>query len=310
MAVVNDLQDRTLKLADGRTLAYRLCGSSEGFPTVLLHGAMGIGDFSVWVEDLSALAIHGIAPTLPGWGASSPKPHRSLRDYPNDIVQLLTSLNIAEQFDVVGISYGCVHAIAIAAALPLRVRRLGIFGPHPPFDDPHFNPTAGMALPSRIGLSAFSAHFPALGRVAARMVRNATSTPEKSESFMSKMLFSQLCDAEKKQLEEARAEIREGLLKGRGFHNSVATCVDGYAEIAAVLRSWSAADLGKVACATLVVGAREDVITPLRGAEYVAKGVGGSTLEVIDGGHLSHVLLFSRLLGEFAKLKPKGGGGV
>ena len=66
--------------------------------------------------------------------------------------------------------------------------------------------------------------------------------------------------------------------------------------------------LGRIELPTLVIGGTDDVITPLRDSQYIARKVPGARLEVLDGG--GHMLMLERaetvdqLLVDFASQLP------
>lgn len=303
------LNDSFLVLKDRRKLAFQTCGVSaenETKDTLLVlafHGALGTGDFKISSPLFESLGWRVISPTIPGWGQSSPQEGRTLADWPHDVAQLLGSLGIdpERKFVALGISYGCVHAIACAAYFGVRLQGLALLGPHGPFDDPNFNPLAGMNFPSAFGLGRVANSLPFLGRMAGDYVRKATSTPTKARDFVQKMVLSKLSPIESEQLALAPAGVRGHLLSGVGMHYSLMESIVGYAEIPQVLRSWKAEDLTKVACPTHIFVGNQDQITPLAGATYLRDKIAGSRLTILEGGHFSLVLLFEKCVSEFAK---------
>jgi pimeloyl-ACP methyl ester carboxylesterase len=68
-------------------------------------------------------------------------------------------------------------------------------------------------------------------------------------------------------------------------------------------RQDSTADLGRVACPTLVIVGREDLVTPVQDAERMHEAISGSRIVVLPrAGHLSNLETpeeFSRALGDF-----------
>jgi 3-oxoadipate enol-lactonase len=68
-------------------------------------------------------------------------------------------------------------------------------------------------------------------------------------------------------------------------------------------RQESTADLGRVACPTLVIVGREDLVTPVQDAERMHEAISGSRIVVLPrAGHLSNLETpeeFSRALGDF-----------
>ena len=188
------------------------------------HGALGTGNFDLHNARFKALGWFVVSPTLPGWGLSSP--FRSgggsytLEEYVKYDVQHLVNhifdnvlpgitssnnnnnnnsgsgggiCNERREITCLGISYGCIHAMACAMHLRMpvaNVNSLCLLGPQGPFDDTansNFDPLEGMALPSRIGLGNIGYYFPLLTKMTAKIVQNAVSTPVKAKSILSKL---------------------------------------------------------------------------------------------------------------------------
>src|SRR3989338_3821562 len=191
-------------LSNGRVLYYQEAGTKEGYPMLLIHGALGTGDFSIYQALFEELNIRAISPTLPGWGRSDPVADRQLLAWTEDVTQLMDSLEITE-FDVCGISLGGPHALACAIGLPSRVRKTLVINGHAPLEeDPleNFDPFIDMDAPSRLGLSYFSSKISFLGKLAAWYVKSKTEDPISGRAFVQEVLLSQLNEAERQQLED------------------------------------------------------------------------------------------------------------
>lgn len=134
MTAASDVPDRRLRLADGRTLGYRIYGNPEGTPLVFLHGTPGarvkfiIGHHAGRVLDLAL-----IAPDRWGYGLTDPHPAPSLSAFADDVAQLADHLGHA-RFAVGGISGGAPYACAVAARLPSRTVALALISPMGPID--------------------------------------------------------------------------------------------------------------------------------------------------------------------------------
>src|SRR5439155_19171014 len=113
------LADTSIRLSDGRRLAYAEWGVSDGFPVFYFHGTP---HSRLWCPDEAATRsanVRLIAPDRPGIGLSDVKAARSYGDYPSDVVSLADALGI-ERFAVVGWSSGGADAGACAALLAER----------------------------------------------------------------------------------------------------------------------------------------------------------------------------------------------
>lgn len=113
--------DRTLRLDDGRVLAFSDLGEPTGYPIVFGHGMPGSrleGQF--FHERGRRHGFRIITPDRPGIGGSDYQKHRNLLDYPDDIRQLVDALGI-DRFIHVGWSSGGSRTIACAYALADRM---------------------------------------------------------------------------------------------------------------------------------------------------------------------------------------------
>lgn len=149
-------------LRDGRQLEYATYGPADGEPAVFVHGygccatMFGLPYFQA-VFVAHNLRVYAVS--MPGSGLSDAAPHhrgwgcwrrqrvvgRNLSEFCDDIRELAeqviqpnsnaasADMMAASTFWVCGFSMGAAHAAAVAAALPDRVRGVGIFGP----TDPH-----------------------------------------------------------------------------------------------------------------------------------------------------------------------------
>ena len=112
----------TVRLADGRRLAFTEYGSPGGFPIIYLHGAIGSplkrnGELDLATDELG---LRLIFVQRPGFGDSDQQPGRTLLLFPADLEQLANALGV-ERFGVVGVSAGGPYAVACARRLPKRI---------------------------------------------------------------------------------------------------------------------------------------------------------------------------------------------
>jgi pimeloyl-ACP methyl ester carboxylesterase len=134
-----------VRLADGRRLAWAEWGPVDGRPVLLLHGAPGSSRACPDASATTALGVRLVAPDRPGYGASDPRPGRTVIDWADDARQLLDHLETATA-PIVGWSSGAAFALACAAAMPWRVPALALIaGVAPPDDVPDETPPAVLA---------------------------------------------------------------------------------------------------------------------------------------------------------------------
>jgi pimeloyl-ACP methyl ester carboxylesterase len=119
------LSDSSIRLPDGRRLAYTEWGKPDGMPVFYFHGTP---HSRLWCPDEAATRSAGvrlIAPDRPGIGSSDLKEARSYGDWPTDVANLADALGI-ERFAVVGWSSGGPYAGSCAALLSHRLTGVGI----------------------------------------------------------------------------------------------------------------------------------------------------------------------------------------
>jgi pimeloyl-ACP methyl ester carboxylesterase len=128
----------TVRLRDGRRLAYDEVGDPGGVPVLYFHGG-GDSRLTRHPDDTIArsLGIRLIAVDRPGCGGSDFRACRSLLDWPLDVDQLADALGV-ERFKVLGWSAGGPHALVCARVLRDRVESATV--------------VAGLAEPARFRL--------------------------------------------------------------------------------------------------------------------------------------------------------------
>ena len=134
----------TIRVRDGREVAYEEWGDPEGVPIFALHGTPGCRlNRPPEEEKVRAEGIRLVTYDRPGYGASDRHHGRRVVDCAADVEALADTLGI-ERFGVTGGSGGGPHALAVGARLADRV-----FGVHcvvgcAPYDAPGLDWFAGM----------------------------------------------------------------------------------------------------------------------------------------------------------------------
>ena len=251
---------------DRSPIAWREAG--EGSPVVFLHG-LG-GSRTAWDPQLRALAdrFRCIAWDMPGYGASIPLPELTFPAIADSLAGLLDTLEL-DVADLVGLSFGGMHALHLAIRHPARVRRLVLTGTGPAFGLDGTTPEAWMD--SRLkGIDA--------GRTPADIAGDALDA----------MCAADLAPAIRRALVASFDRI-----PATGFRAAV-ECLPHHDV---------RAELTGIECPTLVVVGEADRETPVAYAAALAAGLPDSTLEILEGvGHLSPSEAperFNRLVREF-----------
>ena len=136
----------SVRLSDGRRLAFAEWGDPDGPPVVLLHGSPGSRLFHPDAAATAAAGVRLITFDRPGCGDSDRREGRALLDTPGDIAQLADHLGL-DRFALVGISAGGAHALACAHVLGERLAAVGVASMPGPLDEV---PGAWDALPAHV----------------------------------------------------------------------------------------------------------------------------------------------------------------
>lgn len=224
---------------------------------VLIHG-LG-GDALFWGAEQKALArrFRVLAVDLRGSGLSAVTTEKfSIQDLADDVASVLDEAKISTA-NIVGFSMGGLVAQALALAAPSRVKSLVLAAAFATT-----NPQAGLFL-----------------KAVASVYRDGVSTKQLFDLVLP-WLFSPQFLADPRSLpyttypeEEVAEQSREDWLR----------------LLDAQLTFDARAQLCKIEAPTLVVCGDEDRLAPLAGAQELAKGIEGSILKVVAGGHLMNI---------------------
>jgi pimeloyl-ACP methyl ester carboxylesterase len=124
----------TIRLRDGRALAYAECGDPDGFPVISCHGTPSCRLPGGWEAAAEAAGARFVQPDRPGYGRSDFHPNLTLLEWARDVAELAESLGL-DRFAVVGTSGGGPYAAACGYALPERVGALALVCGVGPFWD-------------------------------------------------------------------------------------------------------------------------------------------------------------------------------
>ena len=240
---------------DRHPIAWREAG--KGPPVVFLHGLGGTR--TAWDPQLRGLAdrFRCIAWDMPGYGASAPLGKLTFPVIADSLAGLLDTLDV-ETADLVGLSFGGMHALHTAIRHPARVRRLVLADTSPAFglDGTTAVDWRNTRLePIERGLSPADMADRAIGAAIDAICARA------------------LDPAIRRELLASFRRISAG-----GFRAAVECLPDHDVRD----------DLGNIGCPALVIVGEADRETPVAYAEALAAGLPDSTLEILEGvGHLS-----------------------
>lgn len=146
---------RTLRLPDGRALAFDDVGDPTGPTVVYLHGTPDSRLARPPDQHAAAAGIRLLAVDRPGAGDSDFDPMGSLRSLGHDLAALLDDVDV-HQAILLGWSAGGLFALAAASVLGPRVHAVGLVGPVPPveaYTDPDLVAALGPARRSFVDLA-------------------------------------------------------------------------------------------------------------------------------------------------------------
>ncbi len=138
----------TVRLPDGRDLAYEEYGTPTGFPVLSFHGGLSSRlDAAPAHEAAVARGVRLLSPDRPGMGLSTYQPGRRLLDWPADVTHLTDALGIG-RFAVMGWSAGGPYAAICAARLRGRVTAAALLSSSVPLD--LYGTTRGLSSEDRV----------------------------------------------------------------------------------------------------------------------------------------------------------------
>jgi pimeloyl-ACP methyl ester carboxylesterase len=198
------VKDETLRLRNGRELAYAEYGDPDGCPVMLFHGnpssrlSWGLIPGSPFRPRLRL-----IAPDRPGFGRSDFQPGRQLLDWPDDVSELADALGL-HRFAVLGVSGGGPATLACAWKIPERLTAVGVVSSPCPADVPGV--TEGISQTNRT-VFFLTRHAPPLIRLNMALLAYLARRDRLVERLVYKM-----ADVDKAMVE--RQEIRDYLAAG------------------------------------------------------------------------------------------------
>ncbi|KAG6911703.1 hypothetical protein DXG01_007953 [Tephrocybe rancida] len=320
--------EQLLQLRGGRIIAFEQGGDVSSSTILLMfHGAFAVGDASHPSPVLLEKKVRLVAPTLPGWGKSSPHTagtpyHIGLAD---DISALLAHLfppgeDTALEIHLAGGSFGTVAAQMLYGAsfdvFPRgrRVRGCLLLAPFsPPRYHTDYASLKTMALANYIALGPPGQWVPfrLLQRLAVGVVRPHVSSPGGAEAFLRGELFGHMGAGERGAyeawLEGTRRTEGEFI---RDLAGVVVRSVDGgrgwagFVGMSDVVYSdWGfrpdELDAEHTRGKMMIVASRGDRTTPVGMGMWLAGMYKGACVEVLDGGHAASLYYLDGILSRF-----------
>lgn len=269
------MDDRMITLSDGRRLAWREYGPTDGTPVFLFHGTPGCRlDHDPFDRPTT---VRTIVADRPGFGLSDPAPGRTIGSWTSDVAELADSLGL-DRFHVAGISGGGPYALACAALMPERVIAAGVICGVGPL---HLEEL-------RAGMNEQNTAMDDIARNAPEMLRDICRTIAVEASADIAAFFRAGYDAmvepDKATLDQPDAEAMLLASALEAFRQGG----DAFADDLILHSSPWDFDPSTISCPVLFVHGTLDRNVPLSHAEHLAGLIPGARLDVLDGeGHLS-----------------------
>jgi pimeloyl-ACP methyl ester carboxylesterase len=270
----------TLRLPDGRRLAYAEWGDPAGRPIVNCHGTPGCRLNRHPNQDLvRTTGARIISFDRPGYGQSTRLPGRRVVDVVDDVARLADHLGL-DRFAVVGGSGGGPHALAVAALLGDRVTRAACVVGVAPYDVLGDEWFTGM---DPMNVKEFSWALEGEQRLHEELTREDEEMRARVADDPSTVLGAfDLPEADRAVLRRADVAtvIRESSVEQSA--NGVWGWVD---DDIAFTTTWGY-DPSRITVPTAVWWGTADVLVPPQHGEWLARTVPGAVARVrADGGH-------------------------
>lgn len=136
MRRVHATDHATVRLRDGRSIAYSVFGDPNGRPLLNCHGGL-VCRLDIASANEAALenGIRIVSPDRPGVGGSDRRPGRTMLDWADDVRELTDAIGI-DRFSTIGWSMGGQYALGLAHSLANRIDTTIVVAGCPPLDDP------------------------------------------------------------------------------------------------------------------------------------------------------------------------------
>ena len=278
------MSQQVITLPDGRQLGY--CVVGKGTPVFYFHGTASSRLEVLLLEELAGSAgLKIIGVDRPGYGLSTFGPRINLQDFNSDVNSLCDHLGIG-RFGVLGWSGGGAFALAYLACYPDRVTRAVTVGaPSLPFD---VSTAHNMPLARFIMKTPFVGLF-AMKRMRSQVLKANGDIPAFLRSRQGKQMLHACSKSDLEFFSDGSwmtlmyQSMAEAFRQDDGIK---AVLIEHQAFMKPWTISFSRIPAGKL----FVWHGSEDKTCRVANAELIAKSVGGSKLEIFEGG--GHCVMF------------------
>jgi len=318
-------EEKYLDLPGGRCIAYAENGNpSSSTLVIFFHGACGVGTANTLQKYLLGKDVHFVAPTLAGWGKSSPRNkdipfHVGLASDTSALIDHLYPLKEGLKIYIAGGSFGTIPAQMLYGAsfdiFPSGRNVAGclVLAPFSPFKL-HKDYSKSMTISNYIGVGPPSRYIPfnLFQRLASVVVNHKIKTPKKAEDLVRQTLFDKMGEEEKAEFAKWREETgkAEGQVErefGQNMMRSVQESWAGFMEMPdAIHGDWgftpNALDEEHNARPILLVTSEGDTTAPDAMAKWLAENYKNGHYRSVHGGHLAAMFHLNELWKELFEL--------
>ncbi|KAJ8515998.1 hypothetical protein ONZ45_g6674 [Pleurotus djamor] len=310
------VQDKRLLLPDARTLAYADNGNTSSTTIVLyLHGEFNIGDASLPSPLILRNNFHFVAPSLPGWGHTSPPP--TPQTYADtliaDVSSLISHLHPKTPISALTLyiyahSFGTIPAQILYGAphnkFPLGAQIAGVLL-LAPFSPPHAHADYAKSLswyPYLVaGPPARYIPYSLLTRVLSIPIAHNLKSEENAQRYIRASLLPYI--------QQHNHDLLDKWLDDRAIDENKLVRNLAHTMATSVSQSWSAfIDLPKIFHSgwgeyhpallhdddhnapnkrVFIIAAQDDSIAPIQMAQWLANNLPNVTLKTVQGGHMA-----------------------
>jgi len=269
------VNDKRVRLHDGRWLGYTDSGDPRGTPVLFFHGFGTTRVVCPPDEPARRLGVRLIALDRPGIGLSTPRPGRRLLDWPDDVGEATELLGM-KRFSIVGWSGGGPYALACGRWLGDRIDAISLVSAAAPL--------AGTTQPDylrRFDRNAVRAAGKAPWVIRLALWHWGRAQRRDAEGFFDKEV-SEMCAADQEALSEPG-------LRSQMIANSVELYRQGgrgmYDEALVLARPWGFDPSELRVRVELWQGGRDKTV-PVGMSAHLAELIPGAALRVLpDEGH-------------------------
>lgn len=267
---------QTLRLSDGRQLAWVEYGAPQAPPVFALHGTPGSGrQFYPVHEAATTAGVRLICPDRPGYGGSTTDPRLTFDSFADDLLTLHQHLRLPPVI-LLGLSGGGGYSLAAAARFGPRASRLLLVSAMAPGVPAH-------VLTERL-------------RSVSLLVRAATAMPWLARALVSLQLATQHHQSRARPSWSTRVMARSLPEPDRRALLALAASPTGLGSAvrssgaATVIRELAAytqpLDLPRLTTPCWIIHGRRDRNVPLAVAGWLADRLGATLVEAPESGHL------------------------